>query len=361
MRCMVLTLSLTIALGGGLAAARADEPDPIALVDYTEPTEDSGEVYDTDGSLLDASPGDDWAMPRQWFDSPNYGTYVQIDALWLARANSVNRKIAVELPGNTQKLNARDASLSDSLDIGQMYTLGYRFDKISAIEATFFGFNDWNNSATAFDPTGNLGLAGTLQLATTDFIFADRMTINYSSSLYNAEVNYKQTIEGMTLLAGFRYFNLNERFDVNSHNPIFNESSDYNVSVVNRLIGLQVGAGYNLQFGRVNLGALAKIGAYANLAHQNTLLQDFGNAIVLRNYRAETSPVSVLGEIQLNASYQLYDWLALRFGYRFIGVNNLALGPNQLDLSNSPTGNKFITAQDYLLLNGVNAGVEIRW
>ena len=204
--------------------------------------------------------------------------------------------------------------------------------------------------------------SGSLSPFTNDFNFADRMTINYSARLFNAEANYKQTIEGLTLLGGFRWFNLTEKYDLSSHSPLFNESSSYQVKARNYLIGLQAGAGYSCQWGRLNLGLLGKFGVFANIASQQTLLRDFGNTQVDRNYRADATPVSVLGEIAANATFQITDWMALRAGYRFIGIDNLALAPSQLDLNGPAVGApQFIYPHNFLLLHGVNAGIEIRW
>ena len=106
---------------------------------------------------------------------------------------------------------------------------------------------------------------------------------------------------------------------------------------------------------------MGKVGVYANVAHQQTLLRDFGNTFVLRDYRATGTPVSVLGEIALTAGYQVTNSLALHVGYRLIGVSNVALAPSQLDLNNSPAGFRFFDPHEFLLLHGVNLGAEIRW
>jgi hypothetical protein len=259
-------------------------------------------------------------------------------------------------------LSSQDAGLANRFGLGTLFTLGYQLDKVAATELTFFGFNDWNNSASVVDPTSFLILGGTLSPFTNDFQFADRMTITYSSRLFNAEANYKQTIEGLTLLAGFRWFNLSEKFDLNSHRALFSESSDYQVSATNNLIGLQAGAGYSAQWGRLNLGILGKFGVFGNVASQHALLRDFGNTQIDRQYRAAAAPVSVLGEIGANATFQVTDWMALRAGYRFIGVDNLALAPSQLDLNGPAVGAPpFIYPHNFLLLHGANAGIEIRW
>ncbi|MGE5194305.1 MAG: hypothetical protein ACM3U2_17585 [Deltaproteobacteria bacterium] len=376
MRSTLFSMSMTMALFAGLPVAQAGEVDPflaeepISRVQYSVPgnfsAPDEPGVVDLSESGFDdmSQAWDQQVVPQEhWFDLPKYGMYFQGDALWLARIHSVDRPLVVTLPPGSQTvLTAQDAPLTDFYRPGMMLTLGYRIDQVSAFEFTYFGLNEWNSSATAASPAGNLGLAGTLQTTTQDFIFADRITFEYGSSIQNAEANYKQTIEGLTLLTGFRYFSLTEAVNINSHSALFNEASDYHVTAFNRLVGWQFGAGYGRQWGRLNVGILGKIGVFANLASQTTLLRDFGNTFTDRDYRAETTPVSVLGEAIFNASYQVFDWLLIRGGYRFIGVDNVALGPDQLDL-NAPALNRrqSVQAHEYLLLHGFNAGFEIRW
>jgi len=392
MRTTVLTLSLTMAVFSGLNSAFAQdsspprqdwarqnlsgqararqsqfEQDPLELVRFQEPEPNPDwqtDQYDGGTSLSDAwTPDRTGVSPRYWFTPPVYGTYVQADVLFLARAHDANNQaIAVALPpGSIPNLHTDDVSLSNNFQAGGLFTLGFNMDQVSAIELTYFGLNSWSSNAQVTDPTGNLGVAGTLQNSTIDFIFSDRIAISYSSQIHNAEGNYKQTIEGLTLLAGFRYFRLAETFDINSHSSVFGTSSDYKVNATNNMVGAQVGMGYTWQWGAFNTNLLGKIGPYANLAHQNTLLQDFGNTLTLRNYRADTTPVSTLAEIQANAGYQLTNWFSLHAGYRFIWIQNVAFAPDQLDLSNSPPGTIVKSANNHLFLHGVNVGAEIRW
>lgn len=375
MRSTVLTLSLMASLFGGLASARADDmddepaerPSRFSLAGWFRGrTVDEDEFVD-EGVVDDgfAPTGDSFGGEviehKPWFTPPDYGAYFQADALWLGRFHSVERPLVVELPGTTPVLSTQDVSLSHQFSPGVLFTAGFNLNQVSAVEFTYFGLNDWSTQNTVTDAAGNLGLAGTLQLATTDFIFSDRFTVSYSSHINNAEANYKQTIEGMTLLAGFRYFNLSEFYDINAHNPMLNESSDYTVNAVNQLIGGQVGLGFNRTWGRLTAGVLGKIGVFANLAHQQTLLQDLGNTFPIRDYRAESTATSVLGEFQLNLSYQVASWFAVHAGYRIIGVSNLALAPGQLDLNNTFPGFKYIDVHEYLFLHGLNVGAEIRW
>ncbi|HEY3966481.1 MAG TPA: BBP7 family outer membrane beta-barrel protein [Planctomycetaceae bacterium] len=361
MRTTVLTL--TFAVIGSALIARADGQDqPVAVQSpeaWTETADAQGPEPYSEISLDSPS----WIRPRYWFVPPKYGTYFQADVLYLERFHdSESQPIAVSLPPTSATvLTTNSARLSGQWNPGMMYTFGVNLDQIGQIEATYWGLNTWKNTASVTDPSGSLGLAGTLQNSTVDYIFANRMSIDYVSRVNNVELNYKQTINGLTLLAGPRYFRLVETFDINSQSSLFGTSSDYNVSTVNNLIGGQIGVGYTHEAGPLNIGLLGKIGTYANAVHQTTLLQDFGNSITIRNYEKDGMPVSTIGEVQANLSYRLTDWFSIHAGYRFMWIQNLALAPDQLDLSNSPAGNRFLNSHNHLFLQGVNAGAEIRW
>jgi hypothetical protein len=255
-----------------------------------------------------------------------------------------------------------NASLSNDWAPGMMYTLGFNLDQIGQIEVTYWGLNTWKNSAFVVDNSAfpSLGLAGTLQTVTADFQMASRMGIDYASRINNVEINYKQTINGLTLLAGVRYFRMVESFNISS-TSVLGTTSDYNVATVNNLIGFQFGSGYTYENGPFNIGILGKIGPYMNPVHQTTLLQDFGNTITLRDYNKDGMPVSTISEVQVNGMYRITDCFAVHIGYRFMWIQNLAFAPDQLDLSNSPPGTKILNDHNHLLLQGLNAGIEFRW
>src|SRR5258708_17805602 len=268
MQSTILKLSLVVALCAAPGLARADDSEEFSLAQYAVAADDVDD--ETDGSLLtdESDPVATVLTPQHWFDAPDYKTYFQADAIWLSRLNnSDSRPIAVLLPAMTATVLTSDAaSLQNKFQLGGLFTLGFNLDNVAAVEATYFGLNHWKNSASVFDPLGNLGLAGPVLNATTDFAFADRMQIDYSSRIHNGESNYKQTIEGLTLLTGFRYFRLEEDFNIRSHGFLSGLTSDYNVRAINQLIGWQWGLGYTAQWGRFSAGALGKIGVYANAA-----------------------------------------------------------------------------------------------
>ncbi|MBI3864005.1 MAG: BBP7 family outer membrane beta-barrel protein [Planctomycetia bacterium] len=367
MRTTVLTWSLIIAVVCSAQSARAQGQDWLGLgqsPDGWQSSDGSGDFADDPDISADAP---SFIRPRYWFLPPKFETYFQADVLYLARFSDAGQQpIAVDLSSNTTVMSTNDARLSNTWRPGMMFTLGVNLDQIAQVEATYWGLNTWRNGASVNIPappplTGRLGLAGDLQTHTTDFEFADRMSIDYVARMNNAEINYKQMINGVTLLGGVRYFRLLETFDINSQSASFGTSSDYNVTTVNNLVGAQFGLGYTQEMGPLNIGILAKIGPYLNAVHQSTLLQDFGNSLTLRNYSKDGMPVSTLGEVQVNALYRVTDWLSVHAGYRFFWIQNLALAPDQLDLTNSAVGTKILNSHNHLFLQGFNAGAEIRW
>jgi len=373
MRHAVLSLSLLLAICGNVALTHADDQSIFQPSGYSQPagyspTEGAWAPSGFEDEYGTVDPRYDWDLSRgappdinEFYAPPDYGNYLQADVLFLARSHDPDQVVAVTLPPASQTvLTADDAALSGKLQPGLLMTYGIRFDQVSALELTFFGFNNWHSSAVANDG-GQLSLPGTLPLITQDFIFADRIKIDYTSSIYNAEANYTQTISGLKLLAGFRYVRLNDSFDINSTVDAFSSSSDYLVRAKNNLIGGQIGMGFDWQWDRLTLGALGKFGVYGNIAEQNTLLKDLNNTFVRRNFQDHTTVTSVIGEIGLDASYRVLDWLSFRVGYRFMWIDNLALAPDQLNFNSTPDAGQSVTAGNHLFLNGVNVGLEARW
>src|SRR5258708_3061034 len=155
MRSTVLALSVTIAFWGGLAPARADESDEFSLAQYTTTAHDAHEHGGPLGLTDDPGLMEEVITPRQWFNTPAYGTYFQADALFLARGHDVDRTIIVQLPSNTPLVDARDVGLTDKFAPGAMFTLGMRLNQVATVEATYFGLNTWKSSTQVVSPTGN--------------------------------------------------------------------------------------------------------------------------------------------------------------------------------------------------------------
>ncbi|MGQ0635935.1 MAG: hypothetical protein ACT4QC_15085 [Planctomycetaceae bacterium] len=363
MRNVVLALSLLLTVGSPLGMTLAAEPGSLFQpAGYSDPYVTPASGY-SQGPLVEtpdgAGYGDECFETKSWFAPPEYGCYFQGDALYLTRFDQPEQTVAVNLAeGSRPVLNSDNARLTNLWRLGTLLTVGRQFDQVSAFEVTYFGLNSWH-ATSGVTGAGNLAIPSPLANVTQDFVFADQIIIDYSSTINNAEGNYRQTLEGLTLLMGFRYFNLDESFRISS--TVGTSTSDYKISAINHLIGGQVGAGMTERWGRLTVEALGKFGVFANLATQRTDLYDFNNTFVRRDTGDNSTATSVLGEAIAGASFQVFDWLAIRGSYRFIWVHNVALAPNQLDFSNTPASSHFVDANDQLFLQGVSLGAELRW
>ncbi|MBS0262506.1 MAG: BBP7 family outer membrane beta-barrel protein [Planctomycetes bacterium] len=365
MRTTVLTFTLLATLLGSTSHLRADDNQWKFAGQSPEVWEESGSFADSpypEGS--EESPS--YIRPRYWFLPPKFGVYAEIDALFLGRfgGGANNQAIATNNPVDSQVvMTVGNASLAGQYNPGLVGTLGFNLDQIAQLEITYWGLNSWNNSATVTDngPFPSLGLAGTLQTVTSDYQLADRITIDYTSYIQNAEINYKQTINGVTLMFGPRYLRMVEGFNIQSQSGYTLTTSDYHITAVNNLIGLQFGAGWRFERGPWYFSLTGKAGPYMNAVHQSTLMQDFGNTITLRNYNADGMPISTLVETESKLMYRVTDWFALSVGHRFLWIQNLAFAPDQLDLSNSPPGTQVLNAHNHLWLSGFTVGGEFRW
>jgi hypothetical protein len=366
MRHALFSMSLLAAICSSAIPASAQERSDFQQVGYSQAfDETSDDAVDFDDFVV-PDPRYDWELSdgpadiNELFAPPDFEHYFQADVLWLARIHSADTPVSIVLPGNQVVLTAKDASQTDMFRPGALLTLGRRFDQVSAVELTFFGFNNWKNSSQVTG-AANLSIPGTLANITQDYIFADRMQIDYVSSLYNVEGNYTQTISGLQLLTGFRYIRLNESFNLQSEVDVLDSTSNYLVRAKNNLIGGQLGVGFSSQWDRLTVDLLGKFGVFANVAEQNTLMKDLNDTFIRRNFQDHVVATSVLGEAGINGSFRVFDWLFIRGGYRFIWINNVALAPDQLNFTDAPGSGQSVDPHGYLYLHGGNVGAEVRW
>lgn len=325
-------------------------------------------------NLGDETPVEDWiSTPSgsgffdRWNDPVNYAMtppfmYFQADVLWLQRSRHHEQVLTVDdFNGQSTVLTTSDVDFNNKAAAGPLFTLGFKMDPESAFEFTYFGLNHWANDAQAFGP-GNLSIPGPLALTTSDFFLANSVDVSYRSTMNNLEINYRQTLYNVTTLVGFRYLNMQETFNMRSTSfDVGNTYGDYTTDANNNLVGGQVGIGLNRTYNRFTIDFLSKAGLYANIQSQTTFMGDLNNAVVLRHFKNNSSVGAFIGEVGLNASYQLTTWLAVRGGYRIMWLDGMVLAPNQVNLSNDPDAGKDIQDRASVRLHGANVGLEARW
>jgi hypothetical protein len=282
---------------------------------------------------------------------------VQADVLFLDReTRGIGFPVVLDTAGNTL-LTSGDVDPPGST--GMRLTLNYRSNCERSWQAVYFGTHHWHGTANV-EQANDLRIPGDLALATLDFLFADQMRVDYSSRIHNVEINRWWHRYNFSLLAGFRHINLNETFNI--HGRDFSTSgSDYRVDSYNNLIGGQIGAQLDRCHGRLSWDVTGKAGVFGNAAGQSTLLGDFDNTFVLRDLTNHEGNVAFVGDISLSAAWRINGFLSMRGGYNVMWLEGLALAPDQLDFTSTPTAGSAVRTGGGVLLHGAHVGIYGQW
>ena len=280
-----------------------------------------------------------------------------MDALFLQRTNTVNGQTVVQTSGTGAPVVVT-GDFDFPMVAGPKILLGKRSDAYSAWEGLYFGTHFWGSTVTASD-ADNLDLPGAVGLGAADFLQADEMAVSYSSQLHNAELNYVRLGDEVSYLAGFRYLNWNERFQIRTDDNA--SHSLYDLNTTNNLFGAQLGAQACWIGSHVDWELIGKAGIFGNTANARQRLSDINDTVALRDLEASGSSFSFVGDLNLNAVRRLNEVWQLRVGYNVMLVTGLALAPDQLDFTNTPTSGTRLDREGSVFLHGANVGIEAQW
>ncbi len=187
------------------------------------------------------------------------------------------------------------------------------------------------------------------------------MTASLTSRIHNAELNLIRptTCPGLSILGGFRYFNLDERFNLNSED-VLHGTSDCNIRTDNYLYGAQIGASLKRQWSHVELEFLGKAGIFGAESRQQTFLGDNDNTTILRNTSVRGGQEAFIGELGFNGTLHVTQSLYCRAGYNLIWVDGVARATDQLDFTNTALSSTTLYSGS-AFLHGFNVGLEARW
>jgi Putative beta barrel porin-7 (BBP7) len=290
---------------------------------------------------------------------PPPDVYFAVEGFALHRDNDTNRQDIVT--GGTV-LNTGDFDFN--FETGPRITVGVRPTKIDAWEITYFGLNEWDDPHV-LTGTGNLSLPGDLGAAAgLNFTGADSMVVNYSSEIHSAEFNYiwhERDCEcrHLSFLVGFRYFHLDEDLDMFSTVTGVG-SSFYNTHIDNDLFGAQIGLRCKHCCKKWTLESYGKAGAYGDSIVDKQVVANVDETPI-RNVDFGHGRWSFVGELGVTASYHLCDCMEVMAGYSAIFVDGVALAPDQLDFTNTPTSGHMLVSDGNLFLHGGHAGIAVRW
>src|SRR5262249_4332155 len=155
---------------------------------------------------------------------------------------------------------------------------------------------------------GDLGLAGGTALAG-----ADTMDVAYTSLINNAELNYfwyPGSQRWISLLTGFRYFRLDETFDINATETGVMQSF-YDVHSINNLYGWQIGARLKQCWDRFGYTITGEAGAYGNSVSDRQVVSNVGD-IPLRNVASFQNNWAFIGQVDASVTYRISKgWQAI--------------------------------------------------
>jgi len=260
-------------------------------------------------------------------------------------------------------LTTNDIS-SRGFDAVPRVTLGYRYQDGVAVEASYFGWNDWAGSASlASSPMGNPSV---VFVESPDTLAADKVSTSLTTSLNSAEINVSQTFPNNSqfeFLSGLRYLRFGEQFNFHAERTAGGDldQNNYSIQTTNNLYGAQVGLRWARSWKRLSINGTGKTGVYANDATQNQLLgySSNANSLVIRDLMTSKPGVSLVQELGLNGVFQMTDRWSIRGGYNLFVISGLARTGDQIDFSSTavPSLNTHGTA----VLHGPSAGIEFRF
>jgi len=294
------------------------------------------------------------------------------DATWYGSAEAFLLQLDHGANGNTPViLNSVSGAtllgtndLTYSMQAGPKLVLGRAIGDAGAAELVYFGLNDWNVDQTVLG-SNDPRIPGDLGLSTFDFFNVDQLTAAQSATLNNVEANIWRRVndEPVCLMAGFRYFQLNENFSISGQDTDTGAST-YAIRTANDLYGAQIGGRYRDFMGetqRFGFEATAKAGLFGNAVGMSQYVSDFDNTFVVRDTNINKDRVAFVGDIGLTGLIRVTDNVNARIGYTLIWAEGVARAANQLDFSDNAASGTQIAYGQGAFLQGINVGFEIGW
>ncbi len=196
-----------------------------------------------------------------------------------------------------------------------------------------------------------LGIDGWSARGYFDVVPPTSSVARYASKLYSAEINVRwprPSTPYITWLVGFRYVELNETFDYLQPAPFFRRDVDTR----NNMYGFQLGALLDVydHGGPLRIDTDFRIGVYSDRMNRVEFIP--GTPPVLNASTFEGT--AFLGEIDVLATWELTQRLALRVGYQMLWLDGVALASNNfLSGQNNSSG--------ALFCHGATGGIECTW
>jgi len=291
-------------------------------------------------------------------DCPRWA--VQVDALMLWQAGSPSRELYSD-PGSVA-LDAND--LRTPLSSDPRYALIFNRDRCRSVEVNYFGVWSFAGQAAAMPQGVPMRMNDLAGLSYDDVIAAEASSQAHIKSL---EVNFRQVgWGGIRWLQGFRWVEWGQQLVMAD---VFVDefgvgTEALQVNTLNNLYGWQWGGDATLwnRGGRLRFNGVAKAGIFGNVGARQTTAY-VGDRPLSGSASALRDAPAFFGEVGINGSYAITEWLSWRAGYVFFWLGGVATPENQLGiteiLSTPPTAG--LNPWGSVMLHGVTTGLEARW
>lgn len=283
---------------------------------------------------------------------------VYADAIFLDRSGPKSAVLFSDsfLPGGNELINASDLDFDTEAGFRIGLVRHNVLDTGWDVEALYFGIDGWRAATGVVSSVG----AWTPYATPMGNVGASDVWASYQSELHNVEFNgRKQVRDWLSLLAGFRYLELNENGmslfqDIG---PGLNLGTD-RISATNHLMGFQIGVDGRLwNRRRLELDCVLKAGIYNNDAKngvfmsQTSLPDTYSSA-------ASDDHTAFVGEIMLTGLYKLDRGWAIRGGYQLLWIEGVALASDQISVSDPLNGTATIDTSGSPFYHGAFVGLE---
>jgi hypothetical protein len=325
------------------------------------------------------APGSYGSFPMPEPVAPRW--YLRGEVVWLSRNSPNDRNLTSydNASNSTDRLNNRFILDTDGLPFGlapgMRVTVGHYLTDQTAIEGAYYGANNWDQrtgtldypSANGQGPLSAYWGTGGGPFSTSAFSNSNQQIADYHSSFESAEINVRQwVLPSMSVLAGFRYINVADQFQLTATNDGTNVDAGqvgyYRTWTNNNLGGFQFGTEYthDLYARWLFFSAEGKAGAFLNWADQKNLLFNTGTTYDQRSSR-ETQFAGMF-DFSASLSALIGSHLTLRGGYTFLFLDGLALASDQLDTNPTmASARNFLANKGSVVLQGPFVGAELAW
>lgn len=287
--------------------------------------------------------------------------------------------------------NPVDFSLTGQLDSNQVKfgyesgmfaTVGYRFNEVLIAEGTFFGLNQWEETA-ALSNTATPGILNSAFL-TLNGVGVAGYNLNYQSKLNSGEANLRYLIGDdeflwISFFGGFRYIDFRDQADLNGTLLATNTRELTRSHATNQLYGGHFGVDVNFIANYfAGLSAYGKGGFYSNQVQsriQNTFTPAGASSRERLNATEEDTVPAASVEGGVMGRVRISDNIEFRGGYHFLFLTGVALAPAQLPANQAvldrtiltnPNGSFLneraeINRDGNILFHGPFIGIELHW